>query len=106
MAVLSVAALPVQARTEGQVSRGGSAIDTALVGTWISGLGRLQFNSDGTGRYYLDEGFGVPPFSHPMTWSVSGNQLTWTVEGRTNTAAYAIDRGTLTIGEDWYLDRL
>lgn len=108
MSVWAVVPLPVQARTEGQVSNnsGGSAIDTALVGSWTSGLGRLQFNSDGTGRYYLDEGFGVTPFSHPMMWSVSGNQLTRTVEGRTITATYSIQNGVLTIGEDWYLDRL
>ena len=102
----AVAAAPVQPQAHFQLAQSGGNIDPALVGTWTSGLGRLQFNADGTGRHYIDEGFGLPPFSHPIRWSVSGNQLIWTGAGFKSPATYSIQRGVLTIGEDWYLDRL
>ena len=102
----AVGPVPVQAQAQFQLVQVGGNIDPAIVGTWTSGLGRLQFNADGTGRHYLDEGFGVPPFSHPIKWSVSENQLIWTGAGFKSPATYSIQKGVLTIGEDWYLDRL
>ncbi len=102
----AVAPASVQAQAQFQLAQACGKIDPALVGTWTSGLGRLQFNADCTGRHYLDEGFGVPPFSTPINWSASGNQLTWSGAGFKSPATYSIQRGVLTIGEDWYLDRL
>ncbi|ALL13039.1 hypothetical protein AQ619_06550 [Caulobacter henricii] len=97
---------PVQAQAQFQLAKADANIDPALVGTWTSGLGRLDFNADGTGRHYVTEVFGVPLFSHPFKWSVSGNQLIWTGADLKSPATYSIQKGVLTIGEDWYLDRL